>query len=129
MTPEAFDRACLALPGATLSIQWGDDHVFKVGGKMFAVRGQGVTRGGGGAPGAERGHVTEVGTGGHGLGGGVQRQFAGIHFGKKKNSHYTTPFSLSLATSVSTSGTISPAWRASGSSVLTISRRGETSTP
>lgn len=26
-----------ALPGATLSIQWGDDHVFKVGGKMFAV--------------------------------------------------------------------------------------------
>ena len=26
-----------ALPGATLSIQWGDDHVWKVGGKMFAV--------------------------------------------------------------------------------------------
>lgn len=26
-----------ALPGATLSIQWGDDHVYKVGGKMFAV--------------------------------------------------------------------------------------------
>lgn len=39
MTPEAFDAACLALPGATLSIQWGDDHVFKVGDKMFAVRG------------------------------------------------------------------------------------------
>ncbi|HJV40901.1 MmcQ/YjbR family DNA-binding protein [Caulobacter sp.] len=47
MSPEAFDRACLALPGATLSIQWGDDHVFKVGGKMFAVRGEGVTLGGG----------------------------------------------------------------------------------
>ncbi|UAL11677.1 MmcQ/YjbR family DNA-binding protein [Caulobacter segnis] len=47
MTPEAFDKACLALPGATLSIQWGDDHVFKVGGKMFAVRGEGVTLGGG----------------------------------------------------------------------------------
>lgn len=47
MSPEAFDRACLALPGATLSIQWGDDHVFKVGGKMFAVRGSGVTLGGG----------------------------------------------------------------------------------
>lgn len=46
MAPEAFDRACLALPGATLSIQWGDDHVFKVGGKMFAVRGQGVGQGG-----------------------------------------------------------------------------------
>ena len=46
MTPEAFDKACLALPGATLSIQWGDDHVFKVGGKMFAVRGAGVGQGG-----------------------------------------------------------------------------------
>lgn len=47
MSPEAFDAACLALPGAVLSIQWGDDHVFKVGGKMFAVRGAGVTQGGG----------------------------------------------------------------------------------
>jgi len=46
MTPEAFDNACLALPGATLSIQWGDDHVFKVGGKMFAVRGNAVPKGG-----------------------------------------------------------------------------------
>jgi predicted DNA-binding protein (MmcQ/YjbR family) len=46
MTPEAFDKACLALPGATVSIQWGDDHVFKVGGKMFAVRGKGVGKGG-----------------------------------------------------------------------------------
>lgn len=25
------------LPGTTLSIQWGDDHVYKVGGKMFTV--------------------------------------------------------------------------------------------
>lgn len=47
MSPDAFDAACLALPGATLSIQWGDDRVFKVGGKMFAVRGVGVTQGGG----------------------------------------------------------------------------------
>ena len=47
MSPEAFDTACLALPGATLSVQWGDDHVFNVGGKMFAVRGTGVTLGGG----------------------------------------------------------------------------------
>jgi predicted DNA-binding protein (MmcQ/YjbR family) len=46
MTPEAFDKACLALPGATLSIQWGDDHVFKIGGKMFAVRGNAVPKGG-----------------------------------------------------------------------------------
>jgi predicted DNA-binding protein (MmcQ/YjbR family) len=41
MTPEAFDAVCLALPGATLSIQWGDDHVFKVADKMFAVRAAG----------------------------------------------------------------------------------------
>lgn len=27
----------LSLPGATLSIQWGDERVFKVGGKMFAA--------------------------------------------------------------------------------------------
>ena len=46
MSPEAFDQACLALPGATLSIQWGNDHVFKIGGKMFAVRGEGVGHGG-----------------------------------------------------------------------------------
>lgn len=32
-------RHLLALRGATLSIQWGDDHVFKVGGKMFAALG------------------------------------------------------------------------------------------
>ena len=37
MTPEAFEKAALALPGATLSIQWGDDKVYKVGGKMFAA--------------------------------------------------------------------------------------------
>jgi len=47
MTPEAFDKACLGLPGATVSVQWGNDNVFKVGGKMFAVRGEGVTQGGG----------------------------------------------------------------------------------
>ena len=37
MTPEALETAALALPGATLSIQWGDDRVYKVGGKMFAA--------------------------------------------------------------------------------------------
>jgi predicted DNA-binding protein (MmcQ/YjbR family) len=31
----------LSLPGASLSIQWGDDHIFKVGGKMFAGMGPG----------------------------------------------------------------------------------------
>lgn len=33
------EKFCLSLPGATLSIQWGSDHVYKVGGKMFAVMG------------------------------------------------------------------------------------------
>lgn len=37
---DAEIRAFLAsLPGATLSIQWGDDHIYKVGGKMFAAMG------------------------------------------------------------------------------------------
>ncbi|MBI1187332.1 MAG: MmcQ/YjbR family DNA-binding protein [Alphaproteobacteria bacterium] len=39
MTPAAFEQAALALPGATVSVQWGADRVYKVGGKMFAVRG------------------------------------------------------------------------------------------
>jgi predicted DNA-binding protein (MmcQ/YjbR family) len=39
VTPQAFDAACAALPGAHMDVQWGDDHVWKVGGKMFAVRG------------------------------------------------------------------------------------------
>ena len=39
MTPKAFEAACMALPGASLSVQWGGAHVFKVGGKMFAVIG------------------------------------------------------------------------------------------
>jgi predicted DNA-binding protein (MmcQ/YjbR family) len=30
---------CLSLPGAKLSIQWGADHVYKVGDKMFAAMG------------------------------------------------------------------------------------------
>jgi predicted DNA-binding protein (MmcQ/YjbR family) len=28
---------CMSMPHATESVQWGDDLVFKVGGKMFAV--------------------------------------------------------------------------------------------
>ncbi len=34
---EAFEAYCLSLPAATLTVQWSDAHVFKVGGKMFAV--------------------------------------------------------------------------------------------
>jgi predicted DNA-binding protein (MmcQ/YjbR family) len=37
MTPAATEKFLLSLPGATLSLQWGDARVFKVGGKMFAV--------------------------------------------------------------------------------------------
>lgn len=39
MRPETFDDVCLSLPGATMELLWGADNVFKVGGKMFAVRG------------------------------------------------------------------------------------------
>ena len=37
MSPQAFDAACRELPAVTMDIQWGDDRVYKVGGKMFAV--------------------------------------------------------------------------------------------
>lgn len=30
-------KYCLAMPHATETVQWGDDLVFKVGGKIFAV--------------------------------------------------------------------------------------------
>ena len=39
MTYAEIEKFCLSLPGATLSIQWGADHVYKVGGKMFAAMG------------------------------------------------------------------------------------------
>jgi predicted DNA-binding protein (MmcQ/YjbR family) len=39
MTPQAFDAVCRALPAVTMDVQWGEDHVYKVGGKMFAVCG------------------------------------------------------------------------------------------
>ena len=42
MTPEAVEAHCLSLPAATLHIQWGGTHVFKVGGKIFAMSGGGV---------------------------------------------------------------------------------------
>ena len=37
MTLERLRSVCMSFPGATEQIQWGDDLVFKVGGKMFAV--------------------------------------------------------------------------------------------
>lgn len=33
------EKFCLSLPGATLSVQWGEERVYKVGGKMFAMQG------------------------------------------------------------------------------------------
>ena len=37
MTPGAFDAACRALPAVTMDMQWGEDQVYKVGGRMFAA--------------------------------------------------------------------------------------------
>lgn len=34
-----IEKYCLSLKAATLSVQWGDHHVFKVGNKMFAMLG------------------------------------------------------------------------------------------
>jgi hypothetical protein len=79
--------------------------------------------------GGQNGDVTQRPGGGDGLGGGVQRQLAIVHFGKEKNSHYTAPACLSFATSSSTEPTISPALRVGGSSVRSTSSRGATSTP
>lgn len=39
MNAARLRELCLSFPGATETIQWGDDRVFKVGNKMFAVSG------------------------------------------------------------------------------------------
>ncbi|HXC56563.1 MAG TPA: MmcQ/YjbR family DNA-binding protein [Rhizomicrobium sp.] len=39
MTYDALTKFLLSLPGAELSIKWGSDHIFVVGGKMFAGMG------------------------------------------------------------------------------------------
>ncbi len=41
LSPEAFDAYCASLPGTTMVIQWGGAHVWKVGGKVFAIGGWG----------------------------------------------------------------------------------------
>ena len=38
MSLEEFDGFCGALPAATFVVQWGGSHVWKVGGKVFAIR-------------------------------------------------------------------------------------------
>ena len=37
MNIEQLRRLCLSFPGTTEQIQWGDNLLFKVGGKMFAI--------------------------------------------------------------------------------------------
>ncbi|MBY9068337.1 MmcQ/YjbR family DNA-binding protein [Hyphomonas sp. WL0036] len=37
MTPDHLREYCLSLPGAVFVRQWGDDQVYKISGKMFAV--------------------------------------------------------------------------------------------
>lgn len=37
MTPAALRAHCLSLPGAECVVQWGDDQIYKVAGKMFAA--------------------------------------------------------------------------------------------
>jgi predicted DNA-binding protein (MmcQ/YjbR family) len=39
VTYEEFDRFCASLPAATYVEQWGGAHVWKVGGKVFAIGG------------------------------------------------------------------------------------------
>jgi predicted DNA-binding protein (MmcQ/YjbR family) len=39
MTEEEFNRFCSSLPATTHVVQWGGSHVWKVGGKVFAIGG------------------------------------------------------------------------------------------
>lgn len=39
MTLTSFDTFCRRLPHATHVVQWGDAHVWKIGGKVFAIGG------------------------------------------------------------------------------------------
>lgn len=52
MTPEEFNAFCGMLPAATRVVQWGGSHVWKVGGKVFAI---------GSRQGGEAGYTFKVG--------------------------------------------------------------------
>jgi predicted DNA-binding protein (MmcQ/YjbR family) len=39
MTLDEYNRFCASLPAATHVVQWGGAHVWKVGGKVFAIGG------------------------------------------------------------------------------------------
>ncbi len=43
MTLQQIQRFCLSLPGATHDVKWGEDQVFSVATKMFAVACRGPT--------------------------------------------------------------------------------------
>ena len=39
MTPDEYNRFCASLHATTHVVQWGGAHVWKVGGKVFAIGG------------------------------------------------------------------------------------------
>jgi predicted DNA-binding protein (MmcQ/YjbR family) len=39
MNYKAFNNFCRELPAATYAMQWPNSHVWKVGGKVFAIGG------------------------------------------------------------------------------------------
>lgn len=41
MTLDDYDAFCASLPATTRVVQWGGAHVWKVGGKVFAIAGRG----------------------------------------------------------------------------------------
>lgn len=43
MTREEIEACALSLPATTKVIQWGGSDVFKVGGKVFAICGEGLS--------------------------------------------------------------------------------------
>ncbi len=44
MTPAAFRKHALSLPGTECVQQWGDDQVYKIVGKMFAMTDKAFTK-------------------------------------------------------------------------------------
>lgn len=44
MNYDEFNEFCDTLPATTYVVQWGDSHVWKVGGKVFAVGGWSKTK-------------------------------------------------------------------------------------
>jgi predicted DNA-binding protein (MmcQ/YjbR family) len=41
MTYDEFNQICKSFPATTYVVQWGNSHVWKVGGKVFAIGGWG----------------------------------------------------------------------------------------